>query len=222
MIEVPIHNPDGQQADTLPLDEALLGGEVRPGLLKQAFVAGHANRRQGSATTRSRGMVAGSTRKLYRQKGTGRARRGSIRTHILRGGGVAFAKQPKSWRQAMPNKMRRLANRNAVLSKALDGELKIVSDFNLADQPSTKHFAGILDALGIDRSCLLALDQDDRIAHLSARNIAHLDILQINQLNAFDLLNHRYLLVSRSAFEQWLEGVKAHVAGGADHDKEAA
>jgi large subunit ribosomal protein L4 len=221
MIEVPVYNKDGKQTDALQLDEALLGGEVRPNLLKQAFVAGHANRRQGTATTRNRSAVEGSTRKLYRQKGTGRARRGAIRTNILRGGGVAFAKQPKSWRQAMPNKMRRLANRNAVLSKAVDGELKVIDAFDLS-APSTKQFAGILEALNIDRTCLLAVEHDDQNTRLSARNIPHVSLLQINQLNVYDLMNHRYLLVARSTFEGWVESLKQNVGATAGSEKEAA
>ena len=119
MIEIPVHNAKGKQVDSLQIDERLLGGELRPVLLKQAYVHFHANRRQGSAATRNRSQVEGSTRKLYRQKGTGNARRGPSGTNIMRGGGHAFAKKAKSWRQQMPKKMRRLANRNALLAKAV-------------------------------------------------------------------------------------------------------
>ena len=125
MIEIAIHNQKGDQVDTLQLDESVLGGEVRPDLLKQAFVRYHANRRQGSANGRSRADVSFSTRKLYRQKGTGNARRGSAGTNLMRKGGQAFAKRPRSWRIGMPDKMRRLANRNALLAKAVDGEIKV-------------------------------------------------------------------------------------------------
>src|SRR5690554_1380696 len=112
MIDVPIYNKTGEQVDSLAIDEAQLGSEVRPALLKQAYVMFHANRRQGSARTKSRGMVEGSTRKLYRQKGTGNARVGPRRTVVRKGGGVAFAKTKKreDYRLRMPKKMRRLAN----------------------------------------------------------------------------------------------------------------
>lgn len=208
MIEIPVYNLGGEQADTLELDEQSLGGEVRPALLKQAYVMYHANRRQGSAHTRSRGEKAGSTRKLYRQKGTGRARRGAVRTNVMRGGGVAFGKKPKSWRQAMPVKMRRLAARNALLAKAVDGEIKIVEGFGF-DVPKTKQVAALLDVLGIDRSCLLALDAADRNAALSARNLPILHSIQIDQLNAYDLLSRRFLLVGKSALVGWLDSQKS-------------
>ena len=140
MIEIPVYSQDGKQVDALSVDEQSLGGEVRPALLKQAYVMYHANRRQGSAATRGRSDKVGSTAKLYRQKGTGRARRGNIRTNLLRGGGVAFAKKPKNWRQAMPRKMRRLANRNALLAKVVDGEIKIVDQLKF-EAPKTRAFA---------------------------------------------------------------------------------
>lgn len=228
MIEIPVYSVDGNQSGSVQVDEQLLGGQVRPALLKQAYVAFHANRRQGTAATRARGEVAGSTRKLYRQKGTGRARRGAIRTNILRGGGVAFAKSPKDWRQGLPAKMRRLANRNALLSKILDNEVKIVDDFNIK-APRTAQFAKVLGALSINRSCLLALADDDPAVRLSARNIADLDIVQVDQLNAFDLLNHRYLVMSKATFERYLQELRPTTKAArsvsdeqAESDKEAA
>ena len=132
MIELPIYDKQGKQVDTLAVDEASLGGEVRPALLKQAYVMFHANRRQGSARTKSRGMVAGSTRKLYRQKGTGNARVGTRRTVVRKGGGVAFAKNRthEDFRQKMPKKARRLANRNALLAKLVDSEVKVIDDLS--------------------------------------------------------------------------------------------
>ena len=118
MIELPVYNKQGKQIESLSIDEAELGSEVRPVLLKQAYVHFHANQRLGSARTRSRGMVKGSTRKLYRQKGTGNARVGASRTVIRKGGGVAFAKTKsrESYHLRMPKQMRRLANRNALLA----------------------------------------------------------------------------------------------------------
>jgi len=207
MIEIPVHSLDGQQTDTLSVDEQWLGGEVRPALLKQAYVMYHANRRQGSAMTRNRELVAGSGQKLYRQKGTGRARRGSIRTNIMRGGGVAHGKRPKSWRQSMPNKMRRLATRNALLAKAVDNEIKVVEDLSF-EQPKTRRLADLLEAVGINRTCLLALDPEDRNTALSARNIEDIQTIRMDQLNAYDLLSRRFLLVARKPFEGWLEANK--------------
>ena len=119
MIELPVYNRQGKQVETISIDEADLGGEILAPLLKQAYVMFHANRRQGSARTRNRARTAGSTRKLFRQKGTGNARVGPRRTPTRKGGGVAFAKTRTGdeFRQRMPKKMRRLANRNALLAK---------------------------------------------------------------------------------------------------------
>jgi large subunit ribosomal protein L4 len=222
MIEVPVYSLNGEQSGSVEIDESLLGGEVRPVLLKQAYVAFHANRRQGTAQTRGRGEVAGSTRKLYRQKGTGRARRGAIRTNLLRGGGVAFGKKPKEWRQKLPTRMRRLANRNALLSKIVDQEIRVIEPFNF-EAPKTRNFVQVLDALNIDRSCLLALDPGDRNTALSARNVPHVDLLQIDQLNAFDLLNHRYLVVEKPVLQRYLDELKPVSKSAVDAaEKEAA
>lgn len=220
MIEIPVHNQEGQRVDALQVDESLLGGELRPALLKQAYVRYHANRRQGSASTRNRSRVEGSTRKLYRQKGTGNARRGAIRTNIMRGGGVAFAKQPKSWRLDMPVKMRRLANRNALLAKLVDEagqplespELKLVDHLSF-DKPSTAQFGRMLAALQINRSCLLALENVNGNEALSARNHADITITQIDRLNAYDILSHRYVLVEKSAMQSYLEKAKSWAGG---------
>jgi large subunit ribosomal protein L4 len=204
MIEIPVYSLDGKQTDTLSLDEQLLGGEVRPALLKQAYVMYHANRRQGSAANRGRGEKEGSTRKLYKQKGTGNARVGNARTHKRRGGGVAFAKKAKDWRQTMPVKMRRLATRNAVLAKAVDNEIKVVESFGF-DTPKTKTMASVISALGIDRSCLLALGSEDRNTALSARNIESINTIDASQLNVYDLLSRRFLLVDKATLTRWLE-----------------
>src|SRR5579871_3638000 len=117
MIEVPVYNQAGSKVDTIKVDPAKLGGEVRKNLPKQALVMYHANQRQGTVRTQARGEVAGSTRKLYRQKGTGNARTGGIRNPIKRGGGHAKQKRPKDWRQALPKKAKRLATQSALLSK---------------------------------------------------------------------------------------------------------
>ncbi len=203
MIDITVHNQAGEEVGTIQVDEQKLGGEVRPALLKQAYVRYHANRRQGSARTRSRADTAYSTRKLYKQKGTGNARRGAAGTNIMRHGGHGFAKRPHSWRQDMPTKMRRLANRNAVLAKAIDGEIKIVDKLDY-DKPNTRNFQTLLSSLKIDRTCLVALPNVSGHEASSARNLENVNVTQIDRLNAFDLLNHRYLLVDKEAFEAYL------------------
>ena len=229
MIEIPIYNTSGDQTGTYAIDERLLGGEVRHGLLKQAFVRYHANRRSVNTTTKSRGMVRGSTRKLYKQKGTGNARRGDKKANILRGGGMAHAKVGHSWRQDMPAKMRRLANRNAILAKAVDGEIKLIEDTSGAgkfEKPSTKQFASLLDSLKVDRSCLVALADVTSPEAKSAQNLDTVSTTQIDRLNAFDLLNNRYLVAHKDAFEAYVtkvtQGVKSHAPGSEAPAEEAA
>jgi len=221
MIELPIYNMQGKKVETLAIDEAQLGDEVRPLLLKQAYVMFHANRRQGSARTKNRSRVEGSTKKLYRQKGTGNARMGQRRTVLRKGGGVAFAKTKtkESYRLDMPKKMRRLANRNALLAKLVDHEVKCVSGLSF-DEPKTSQMKALLEVLGVDRSCLVALDPANRNAALSARNLAEVETIRIDQLNAFDLLNHRFLLVDKASLQAFLDG--SVWAGGEKSEKEAA
>ena len=207
MIKLPVYNTTGKQVETLAIDEALLGTEVRPNLLKQAYVMFHANRRQGSARTRSRGMVDGSTRKIFHQKGTGNARMGTRRTGIRRGGGVTFAKirTKAEFRQRMPKKMRRLANRNALLAKLVDNEVKCFDQLQFT-QPKTSQFKAILEAVGVNRTCLIALYPANRNAALAARNLPNVDTTRIEQLNVFDLLNHRFVVVDKASLQAFLDG----------------
>ncbi len=215
MIEVPVYNKTGKQVGTLPIDEQALGGEVRPALLKQAYVMFHANRRQGSARTKNRSRVEGSTRKLFRQKGTGNARMGTVRTNVRKGGGVAFAKlrTHEDFRKDMPEKMRKLANRNALLAKLVDQEVKCFEDFKF-EGPKTKDFSAMLDAVGINRTCLVALDPANVNAQRSARNIASVTTIPANQLNVFELLNHRFLVVDKATLKAYVDGVAASANAG--------
>src|ERR1041385_6173278 len=166
MIEVPVYNQSGSKVSTIQVDEAKLGGEVKRNLLKQALVMYHANQRQGTVRTLARGEVAGSTRKMFRQKGTGQARTGGIRNPIKKGGGHAKQRRPKDWRLAMPKKMRRLARDSAILSKIQSNEIRVVDEIKLPEA-KTKNVARIFKALGIDRSVLVALPQHDALVERS-------------------------------------------------------
>jgi large subunit ribosomal protein L4 len=203
MIEVPVFNQAGQKVDTVQVDETKLGGEVRTNLLKQALTMYHANQRQGTVRTLARGEVAGSTRKMFRQKGTGNARTGGIRNPIKKGGGHAKQKRPKDWRQAMPKKARRLARDSAILSKIQSQDIRVIDGIKL-DQPKTKLVAQMFKALGIDRSCLVALDGHDQTLERSARNIDRTTLTTVAQLNAWDILKNRTLLVTRNGLQQIL------------------
>lgn len=200
MLEVPVYDSNGKQIDTFSVDEQALGGEVNAPLLKQAVVAYHSNRRQGSAANRSRGMIEGSSRKLFRQKGTGNARRGALRTHKVRGGGVAFAKRPHPFRQKMPKGMRKAALNSALLAKILGDNLKIVDGLEM-DEPRTGKVAELLGNLEVNRSCVLAIAEQDRNLYLSCRNIPDLTVRVAAELNAFDVATRQKMLVTSEAMK---------------------
>lgn len=216
-MDVPVLDIKGKKVGTIGVDEEALGGVVNPALIKQAYVRYHANRRQGSARTKSRGMVEGSTRKLYRQKGTGNARAGAARTNIRRGGGRTFAKQRtrEDFRKDMPVKMRRKANRNALLAKLIDNEVKVIDNLAL-DAPRTKDFRAVLDACGIDRTCLVAVRHDNANVRRSARNVEGVSLCSSDQLTCFEMLNHRYLVIAKADLEAWLEASSGTAKGGKD------
>src|SRR3954451_14185999 len=204
MIDVPIYDQAGKQVETMSVDEAKLGGpDVNKPLLKQALVYYHANQRQGTVQTQARGEVAGSTRKMFRQKGTGNARTGGIRNPIKKGGGHAKQKRPKDWRQAMPKKARRLATRMSILAKIQANDIRVLDGIKL-DQPKTKFVAKIFKDLGIDRTVLVALTDRDEQVERSARNIDRTTLTTIKQLNAWDILRNRTLLMTRDGLEQVL------------------
>ncbi len=203
-VEIPVLNANGKQVDQLQVDGRLLGERLRPVLLKQAYVRVHANQRVGAAATRNRSQVEGSTRKLFRQKGSGNARHGDKKANLMRGGGHAHAKKAKTWRQRMPIKMRRLANRNALLAKMIDGEVKLLDKIAF-DRPNTKKFAQLLDTLHVDRTCLVAVTSDQGNEARSAANLEHVSVTRIDRLNVYDLLSHRYLIAEKAALQAWIE-----------------
>ena len=207
MLDVPVYNQKGEQIETLQVDERLLGSTVNPSLLKQAVVAYHANRRQGTIATKGRGMVTGSTKKLFKQKGTGRARRGPARTPILRGGGHTFAKsrKPHSFRKRLPKKMRRAALQTAVLAKIIGEDLLIIDDLSFK-AVKTKQMAEVVRNLKINRSCLVTLAERNDNVYLSSRNIADLTVCIAEELNAFDVATRQKMLITLPAMKALLAG----------------
>jgi large subunit ribosomal protein L4 len=218
-MDVPVYNMKGSKVGTLAIDEQELGGAVNAPLIKQAYVRYHANTRQGSARTKNRHEVEGSTRKLYRQKGTGNARHGDKKANLFKGGGHAHSKQRtrEDFRPDMPKKMRRKANRNAFLAKLVDDEVRVVEDLAFAT-PKTRDFTGFLAALKIDATALVALPVDGQKAanaRLSARNVDGVTLCRADQLNAFQMLNHRYLVIGRGDLEAWLKGPQSQTGKAA-------
>ena len=208
MIDLSVYNRDGQQVESLKVDEWAFGGSVRYPLLKQAIVMYHANKRVGTAATKSRGMVAGSTRKLFRQKGTGNARVGNIRTGKRVGGGVTFAKVRRDFGKRMPKKQRKLARDSAILAKLLSNDVVVVDELKF-DKPKTGDFASVLRNLKIERSCLVTISSIDVNLYKSARNIPKVIVMPVAELNAGDICNHRKMLITYEAFLSLLNKDKA-------------
>lgn len=219
-MNVPVYNMQGARVGEMPIDEGALSasltdGGINAALIKQAYVMYHANRRQGSARTKSRSMVSGSRKKMYKQKGTGNARHSTRKAPQFRGGGRAFAKtaERESYRHTMPTKMRRVANRNALLSKivgspAFGSEIRVVDRLTLAE-PKTKAFVAFLESLKLDRSALVVLSDDPTksdAVRKSARNVDDVQLCPLSQMTAFEMLNHRYLVIGREELESWLSG----------------
>jgi large subunit ribosomal protein L4 len=167
-----------------------------------------------TASTKTRGEVVGSSRKLYRQKHTGYARAGSRRSPLRRGGGVVFGPKPRSYRQAMPKKMRRLALRCLLSAKVKDGELKVIDEIKLSE-PKTKEMVRILVGLGVDTSALIVTGQPEANVAKSARNLLLVKALPASILSVIDLLSYRVLVMTESAVrkaeELWGNGL---VQGG--------
>ena len=199
MIDLAVYSIDGKEVESLQVDEAVFGNFVRFDLLKQAIVMYHANKRIGTAATKSRGMVAGSTKKLFRQKGTGNARVGNSRTNKRVGGGVAFAKVVRDFGKRMPKKQKRLATDSAILAKLFSENLVVVEKLGF-EKPKTKDFANILGNLNINRSCLVAIDGPDESLYKSARNVPKVDVTTVANLNAGDVCVHQKVLFTKDAF----------------------
>lgn len=200
MLEVPVYNTDGEKIETLKVDEAIFGGEVNVDLVKQAIVAYHANRRQGSAKTKSRAEVTATTKKMYRQKGTGNARHGAKTVNLLRGGGNTFAKRPRDFGKKLPRKMRKAALASAILAKLLGNDLCVVDGLKL-DAPKTGTMSTLMDKLEINRSCLLAMAQRDNNIYLSSRNLADLTVRITAELNAYDVAVRQKMIVTSDAMK---------------------
>ncbi len=209
-MEVPVYNMQGNEVARMKIDESALGGAINAALIKQAYVRYHANQRQGSARTKNRHEVEGSTRKLYKQKGTGNARHGDKKANLFKGGGHGHSKKRtrEDFRLDMPKKMRRKANRNAFLAKLKDNEVRVI-DAIAFGEPKTKAFEGFLSAIKVDATALIALPCDEnasRNARLSGRNIDSVTMVRSSDLNCFDMLNHRFLVIGRKDLEAWLTG----------------
>lgn len=197
-MKLAVRDIEGKQLRQLEVDGSVFGIEPNMAVLHQAFVAQRANQRSGTAQTKSRGEVRGSTRKIRMQKYTGRARAGSNRSPTRVGGGVAFGPRLRDYSQALPKKMRRLAIRSALSGKVADQQLVVIDRLSI-DQPKTREMLRILRNVGIERTALIVTGQSDRMVLASIRNLERTKVVPAAYLNVVDILTHRDLLMTEDA-----------------------
>ena len=218
-MKLPVLSSEGKELRSLDVDDSVFGIKPNQAVLHQAFVTQRNNQRAGTASTKTRGLVQGSTRKTRMQKYTGRARHGGIRAPIFVGGGIVFGPQPRDFGIAINKKMRRLAIRSALSGKVADGELVVVDKLEFP-RPKTKEVVRILGNVGIERSALIVIGWADRAVIASARNLQKTKVLPAAYLNVADMLNHKYLLMTEEAVKV-AEGLWGRKGAAPDGRKEA-
>ena len=202
---LPVYDRTGAEVGSYEIDPLELAPIINKQLMHDVVVMYQTNRRQGSAKTKSRAEVAGTTAKMYRQKGTGNARAGSKRSGVRRGGGHIFAKRPKDWSYSMPKKSLRAATRMAVASKIADEQITLIDDLAF-EAPKTKDMAEIIKALKLSgQTLLVAVEQYDRNVLKSIRNIAGVSVLPVSDLNALEVLRPKRLLMTKAALDAFRE-----------------
>jgi len=180
---------------TLP---ALFGAEVKPHLLHSAVVNQLANKRAGTASTKTKGLVSGGGKKPWKQKGTGRARSGSNRSPLWRHGGTCFGPLPRDYSYSMPKKMKRAALTAALAEKAKEQRVIVLDKLALAE-PKTKQMSTLLATLGVSENAIVLLSPENRNVALAARNIPSVKVLRMQNINVYDLLKYRYLITTEDA-----------------------
>jgi large subunit ribosomal protein L4 len=202
MLTLNVYNRQGDSVGTVEVDPAEFGGKVNKQLLHDVVLMHLANQRAGTHSTLRRGEVAGSTKKLFRQKGTGNARAGTRRTNKRRGGGTAKGPKPRDYEYHLPKKAVRAATRMAILSKFQDNEAIVVDDLTLSEV-KTKQIAALLKALKLSgTTCLLGTKDYDKNVYLSARNLPEMEVLPASQFNAYTVLRQKRLLLTRAALDE--------------------
>ncbi len=203
MAVLDVINQEGKKVSQAELADECFNVEVKSSVLHEVVKMQLAKRRAGSAAVKNRSDIRGSSRKLFRQKGTGRARRGNIKSPLLRGGGVAFGPHPKDWGYKVPKKVRRLALKMALSSKLQEESLTILDQISLA-AIKTKDFAAILAELDIDNALIVTSEKDEKL-ELSSRNLPQVKILRTEGLNVYDILKYNRLVLLEPSIKQ-IEG----------------
>ena len=205
-MELDVLDRQGTPIEKVTVADRAFGAEVKVHLFHQVVRMQLANRRRGTASTKTRGEVSGGGRKPWRQKGTGRARQGSTRSPVWRGGGVALGPKPRTYTYKLPKKVRRGALCSALSMKAQEGMLKVMDDIDLGE-PKTKLMVGFLKALGVEKKALILLSHDNPNVQLAARNLPHVKVLRIEGVNTYDLLAYDYLICAKECLMDLQERV---------------
>lgn len=204
-MKVPLYSMKGKTRKEIELPDHIFAAPVNEAVMHQALVRQLANARLGTHKTKTRGEVSGGGAKPWRQKGTGRARHGSIREPQWRGGGTVFGPQPRSYRQKMPKKMRRLALKGGLTVKAQEGKILVLDGLEM-EEPKTKGMLIVLENLKVEDSALILLPERNSNVERSAQNIPGVKTLRTNYLNLRDLLSHDWLIMPLGALEV-IEGI---------------
>jgi large subunit ribosomal protein L4 len=205
-MELDVLDRQGMPIEKVTVADSAFGAEVKAHLFHQVVRMQLANRRRGTASTKTRGQVSGGGRKPWRQKGTGRARQGSTRSPVWRGGGVALGPTPRDYAYRLPKKVRRGALCSALSMKAQEGMLKVIDHIDIGE-PKTKLMVGFLKSLGIEKTALILLSHDTPNVQLAARNLPYVKVLRIEGVNVYDLLAYDYLICAKEALMDLQERV---------------
>ncbi len=206
MPKVALFNQNGSTNGEIELNASVFGIEPNESVVFDAILMQRASLRQGTHKVKTRSEVRGGGRKPWRQKGTGRARQGSIRSPQWRGGGIVFGPTPRSYSYKLPKKVRRLAIKSVLSSKVIDNNIIVLEDLPL-DAVKTKEFAGILKGLSVEKKALIVTADANETVALSARNIPGVTVVEANGINVLDVVNHDKLLITKAAVEKVEEGL---------------
>ena len=201
MTSVASFNQDGSQNGNIDLNDAIFGVEVNENAEYEAIIRQRASLRQGTHAVKNRSAVRGGGKKPWRQKGTGRARQGSIRSPQFRGGGIVFGPTPRSYNYRLPRKVRQLAIKSALSQKVADDKFVVVDSINF-DAPKTKEFASVLDNLKVNEKVLIVVTDDDKNAELSARNLSKVNVVTPAGVNILNVVDAQKIVITKSALSQ--------------------
>ncbi|GBD95243.1 MAG TPA: 50S ribosomal protein L4 [Nitrospirae bacterium] len=204
MAQIEIINNENKSVGKADLPDDIFGVDINKGLLHEVVRNHLANKRQGTASTKTKGLVRGGGRKPYKQKGTGRARAGSIRSPLWKGGGTVFGPRPRDYSYKLPKKVKWTALSSALSAKYADGEVIVIDDLTITE-PRTKAVKGLLDSLGLKNNVLIIVPEKNAALELAARNIPAVNVARVNELNVYAILSHKKLLISRDAVERMKE-----------------